>query len=758
MVSEKKKKKTPFVCLFLDLNTYIVLATASNYVGTPDEETGYLATDELASRMVTPHAPGDKEEPTEDSRQSPGPHDHDHEDVNIHINDPIHQLHHIDGYAPANEVPEENEEQNAAEEGHDEYPIIAEDEAGPSSVHMPPAVSPTIRPHDYSHAPSHAASHAPSRTGSRPTSRHDLAGGNRPVIIHPPSRPVSPEEKKQYEPLFKDDDKAREEPSIDRFKRPLEGEANRFPSQDVWEDSPENMEAVQKRPNMDENFSPFETPEQEAQRRNQQPDPDMVQEEKSMAPTPNLPVEEIREHRQSPPVIDSPKPPGSVDTSQQRFPSRDIWEDAPDSSQLVTTVSIPEDEPNKDEPTKPAATGTSRPAIPARPSRRPKSFMRAGSDASEQTASIASPTSPPPQEWSTSPENVGDQETAPMKPTIPTRPKPHVPSRPSRSFNSQSDDGSAAGTLPSSAPQPKPKPPPRSLGSKIAALQSSLNLSDRLKIGPKAPPKPKTLQSTEEENGEKQEEEKKPLSDMRKSRARGPTRKAPSKPKDTVPEKAGPTLQIAPAWEIFAIDAEGNLSVNETSHKLGGAAEGTKEKGDEGVDLQRTESGTIGASAIQETHHEVPLEKTQSQESVSKEADSKRQSQSSEVKSEDDRAAEEVEKESSRRSSEKLPARSDIDLDVVSGDIVEAKDSNESSLLSRSVSLDSDDAGTRNSAQGQATPSQPSQDSKSPDAEKETTPPTREKDVHPFPHELPQAHLPAGANEETTEDELGLLQ
>lgn len=683
--------------------------------------------------MVTPHAPDEKAESAQSDRQSPGP--HDHEDVNIHIDDPIHQLHHIDGYVPANEMPGEKEQKTVTEEEHDEYPIIAEDEAVPSSAHMPPAVSPSIHPQDYSHPPSH--------TVSRTASTHDFGGAKQPVIVHPPSRPVSPDEGKQYEPLFTDDDKAREKHSIDRFKRQREDDVNRFPSQDVWEDTSENLEAVQRKPDLDDKTSPFETPEQEAQRRNQQQEPDLVQEEKSIAPTPNLPVEEIQEHKQTPPAIDSPNPPASSDGGQQRFPSRDIWEDAPDSSQLVTTVSISEDQPNEEEPPKSVETGPSRPAVPARPARRPKSMSKEESNDSEQTAPIAAPTSPPPKE--TTPDDLGDQESATVKPTVPARPKPHVPSRPVRSFNAGSDDTSAA----SAAPQPKPKPP-RPLGSKIAALQSSLNLSDRMKVGPKAPPKPKNLQTSEENNGEKKEEEKKPLSDVRKSRARGPTRKAPSKPKDVEPQKREPALQITPAWEIFSVDPQGNLSVNETSRKHV-LTEVTKAEGDEMTKLEKTESETTTMSAIhettQETHDEAAREKPQEKESELEEADSGRLVQSPEVKSENDQTVEqdtkavtqEAKEDSDRKSEEKMPAPSDINLDSVSDDIVEAKDNKESTLLTPSVSRDSDETGKETLPQSAVV------------GEKENATPSQEQDAHPPLRELPKAHLSTETGE--TEDQ-----
>ncbi|MBE1616103.1 altered inheritance of mitochondria protein 21, partial [Flavobacterium sp. SaA2.13] len=57
--------------------------------------------------------------------------------------------------------------------------------------------------------------------------------------------------------------------------------------------------------------------------------------------------------------------PARPEVAKQRFPSRDIWEDAPESHTLVTTI-----EPSEEEVKSPEVP--SKPSIPLRPQKRPQ--------------------------------------------------------------------------------------------------------------------------------------------------------------------------------------------------------------------------------------------------------------------------------------------------------------------------------------------------------------------------------------------------
>ncbi|KAI7111214.1 hypothetical protein KC324_g19865, partial [Hortaea werneckii] len=252
--------------------------------------------------------------------------------------------------------------------------------------------------------------------------------------------------------------------------------------------------------------------------------------------------------------------------SANRFPSRDIWEDTPDSMRLVTTVSSPQmDEtksPPEERPTTAAIPGRQdemearsttsvagftpvRPNVPARPQR------------SSKLAQEVKPEPEDPREEEVPDLGVkGEQLPDRTKPQIPERPKPTVPARPARGAAKEegqsSLDPAAAGGAPlsktpsassggsgssdqtvtgSTAPaQPKTKPavPARPMGSKIAALQAGFmsDLNNRLRLGQQGPPsKPK---EQEEEAPAADDKPKEPLADARKGRARGPARRKPA--------------------------------------------------------------------------------------------------------------------------------------------------------------------------------------------------------------------------------------
>ncbi|KAI7519611.1 hypothetical protein KC331_g20614, partial [Hortaea werneckii] len=294
----------------------------------------------------------------------------------------------------------------------------------------------------------------------------------------------------------------------------------------------------------------FETPDQEQKR--QTNDADMTKDSKTFA-KPHFRSDVAHEmHHERP--------------SANRFPSRDIWEDTPDSMRLVTTVSSPQmDEtksPPEERPTTAAIPGRQdemearsttsvagftpvRPNVPARPQR------------SSKLAQEVKPEPEDPREEEVPDLGAkGEQLPDRTKPQIPERPKPIVPARPARGAAKEegqsSLDPAAAGGAPlgktpsassggsgssdqtitgSSAPaQPKTKPavPARPMGSKIAALQAGFmsDLNNRLRLGQQGPPsKPK---EQEEEAPAADDKPKEPLADARKGRARGPARRKPA--------------------------------------------------------------------------------------------------------------------------------------------------------------------------------------------------------------------------------------
>ncbi|KAJ5516720.1 hypothetical protein N7527_008280 [Penicillium freii] len=501
------------------------LGTSPSVVGTPEEEVGYIASDEYIHQIASP--PPDARFESQPSVESPlrqmsfpseatqkqsaasplnqrrsSSHGH-HEGGVIHVDDPMHPLHHPDGFAPTPALEEDEPTyENAVEE---EEPILAADEVRPESAYLHPAVSPTFdRRASYE---DDGRSRTPSITHSRSNSRSASAQGQFPVLTRYDSREDAHtplEDVEEYEPLFPEEDAKKEKPvsAADRFKKRPDTLKHRFPSQDIWEDTPNSLQlhATVTTPDLPKRDSSeiFETPEQEATRRMQNTKVDSHQVAAHI-----LEGESAKE-----------KVPPRPDTLKQRFPSRDIWEDAPDSHQLVTRI-----EPAKEELKSPEVP--SRPGIPPRPQRQPQSI---------------SPT----------------EKRQP--PTIPERPKPQVPTRPAKS-GSQATSGTTEPPREAPAIKAKPAIPVRPGGSKIAAMKAGFltDLNSRLQLGPQQP-KPQ----------EKEPEapvEKQPLSDARKGRARGPARRKPAVEKTTSRLPTIPEIKITEALNVWQVGQDGNLVV-----------------------------------------------------------------------------------------------------------------------------------------------------------------------------------------------------
>lgn len=374
-----------------------------------------------------------------------------------------------------------------------------------------------------------------SRPTSRPASLYKVDSSD--------MRSTPLEDVEEYEPLFPEDDAGTPKKNLTAAQ--LEKIKQRFPSKDIWEDAPNSVHhtATVSTPDLTEQIQKSvpprdqtETPAQEWARKQEE-----LAEKELTHPDAFL-------WRNQKPTWVGHQPHLSQEASRpkmaQKFPSRDVWEDTPDSLKLETTVSGPQMEPASPADTKP-------PQVPDRPRRK--------SSGSKDKPAI--PERPKPK----SPEETS------QKPQIPDRPKPQVPARPVKA--------SAATATSSDAPAPKVKPavPARPAGNKIAALQAGFmsDLNKKLGLGPRvSQPKEESKEEVPEEP-----KEKVPLSDARKGRARGPQRRAPAAATaaaaaNSEPAAKKPKLSFSTTVTIWSLDpdSEGTIQVGGLS-----PAEETKE-------------------------------------------------------------------------------------------------------------------------------------------------------------------------------------
>lgn len=500
--------------------------------GTPEEEVGYIASDEYTHRLSSPppesrrdsrpafesplrksSLPAAESQAQQDEAVEKAAFEKPQEPRVIHVDEPYHHLHHPDGFA---QTPDPEELNRGFTDGNeDDEPILAADEVRPESAYQHPAVSPSFERSgsvDYE-----GRSHTPSATHSRSNSRAASVQSGMPALTRYDSREehggvYTPlEDVEEYEPLFPEDD-AKDKKTVstaERFKQRPELK-HRFPSQDIWEDSPNSLQlhATVSTPEGPKQEA-FETPEQESFRRSHAShlDPHQVATQ----------ILESEEHDE--------KPPARPEVAKQRFPSRDIWEDAPESHTLVTTI-----EPSEEEVKSPEVP--SKPSIPLRPQKRP-----------QQAPAVDASTKP---------------VTSPIEkrqpPVIPDRPKPQIPARPAKPISRASPEESK-----DIAPKPKPAVPARPGGSKIAALKAGFlsDLNSRLQLGPQAPPKPQEKKKEEEAAPV----EKQPLSDARKGRARGPARRKPAVEKASTRLPTIPEVRITTTLNVWQVGEDGNLVV-----------------------------------------------------------------------------------------------------------------------------------------------------------------------------------------------------
>ncbi|KAI2610603.1 altered inheritance of mitochondria protein 21 [Hypoxylon sp. NC1633] len=502
---------------------------STDYVGTPSEQVGYRATDEYTSRISSPRPPSTA--PKNDTSiattlnfgVAESGHTSDQADITTTNDDEIIHVDESDRHKGFVKFGDEKSAEGESTEEARSHPILAPDEVAkdPSPYQLQPAVEPPRE--------RHGSVYEMEEPRSRPTSRPASIYSPPPPEMH--STPL--EDVEEYEPLFPEDENSGK-PMTKAEK--LKEYRQRFPSQDIWEDAPnsvhstaevstpELLEARRKEQAPVLNIPPRdgETPAQAFARRQEE-----LAEKEAVTP------DSFLYRQQKPPSWVGHQPHLAKETQSrpnntpQRFPSRDVWEDTPDSLQFTATVSTPQstEEQEGDEIAKPASE--EKPSIPARPKK----------------------------------QGSGDDSTS--KPVIPGRPKPQIPARPSKpAAESKGPEAAATATA-----KQKPAVPARPVGGKIAALQAGFmsDLNNRLRLGPQAPKKedPATQESAEEK-------EKAPLSDARKGRARGPQRRAPTKASSPSGLESGPppvsngkpVLSFSMTRTLFIIDEEGTMIVD----------------------------------------------------------------------------------------------------------------------------------------------------------------------------------------------------
>ncbi|KAI1004481.1 hypothetical protein K3495_g3733 [Podosphaera aphanis] len=580
-----------------DLNK-IVRETASHGTGVgvssenfaaPSEQVGFRASEEYASRMSSPRPPRShhltnlnvpeaqtdsclKNESNLRVTASPSNNSDDAEIENIiHVDNPrkhATNIRHNSGYGTSKEALSSSIDREAINDDHGYgAPILASDEVAkePYGRELEPAVSPlNENAFNFDESPKIPTTAEDSNLDETEASSISASLSKTPL-----------EDVIEYEPLFPDEEKehTKENEIMDSLKiERLESKNRKFPSRDVWEDTPHSLQytATVSTPQLPEEEKEdnkieqnIETPAQAFARRHEE----LAEQELTGAEIDfqgKTKKNRIVKHENLIPVT-KPK------LSNSRFPSRDIWEDAPDSLLLQTTVAGPQvdkealNSSERPEPSKlineqsieaqnvlfgddgshdgAASSPVVRPSIPARP-------ITSNSNSQEQPEIIGS------KKCIISHSSMTDDASSVSS----VKPKPQVPVRPSKNISREPSETSSSHITSSSVSTAKTKPlvPSRPTGNKIAALQAGFmsDLSKRLQLGPQAPKKEAPTETSENEN------ERAPLADPRKARARGPARRAPGKsqpaPSSTTTSEGAvarnnQSLEFSAAFNIWSI-------------------------------------------------------------------------------------------------------------------------------------------------------------------------------------------------------------
>jgi len=506
--------------------------TTPEFRGTPTDEVAFQASDEYATRMSS--RPASRARMSGEHRRSADLHktlsNNSHLDASdsapvkeeeeeadddeaIHVDDPKHPEYRSYG----------DEEPAADGEDHEYHaPILAADEVerNPSVYAQRPAVHPP--PHSYEH------DDPPTRPTSRPSSLHQT---NSQVEVY-----MTPlEDVEEYEPLFPEEAK-NEKQKVEHADE--NKHHNHFPSKDIWEDAPNSVHytAMVSTPDLAEGEHHRARSSGHHEDRAMTPAHLFAKQQEELAEK-----ESKRESARHPPASFMPltedKKPRTWaghqahlkverPSSGPSFPSRDIWEDVPESQLQQTTITpSPEDEED------------TKPDIPSRP------VKKSSTDSSDKPAVPGRP----------KPRQSSEDDKA--RPPVSDKPKPQIPSRPVKATSGDSKDEEGTKTKP---------PVPKRMGGKIAALQAGFmnDLNQRLQLGPQGPKK----EEQPEPEAAEEEKEKAPLTDARKGRARGPQRRAPAKSPAAVseaPQQSVPALTFSMSQSTWSIRPEdGDVVVN----------------------------------------------------------------------------------------------------------------------------------------------------------------------------------------------------
>ncbi|GAB0136524.1 hypothetical protein EsDP_00004823 [Epichloe bromicola] len=475
---------------------------SSGLRGTPTDDVAFEATEKYTSR-ISSSRPASVAAPNEGAAGASSQQERIEADKGIHVDD---------GKNP--EFYHYGEDEENEENGDYPVPILAPDEVSkdPSSrVHKP-----AIRPHLQRQGSSYDGEDPPSRPTSQAKSQHHHSAPQE-------HKPIPLEDVEEYDPLFPEDGKDAkviiQEPEEEHPER------HHFPSKDIWEDAPNSVHVTAE-------VSAPDVPEPERRRSSVYPadrpitpaqafalyQEELAEKESQGRTNSFLPLQDSKPSwvGHQPHLQTSSRPTSS---SSKRFPSRDIWEDAPESHLPEAEVSASPIEQARPEfpacPVKKASLSPERPALPERPAARQNSV----DDATRQ------------------------------RPPVSDKPKPSIPPRPTKSSPEDSKAGASS--------KPKPPVPNRPVGGKIAALQAGFmsDLNKRLQLGPQGVKKD---EPKEEEVVE--EQEKAPLADARKGRARGPQRRAPARSPAAAPssetDKGAPVLSFSLPQTVWSVDPE----------------------------------------------------------------------------------------------------------------------------------------------------------------------------------------------------------